>query len=228
MTSESISQAQSAIEMIAPTAIEPMTKTARDRTWQAVSDIRALIRSGMTEKEAIKLANAYFAQHGVRKFWHKTHIRFGESTIMGFDDPYLDDVVLKPHDIFYIDVGPVWNGIEGDCGETFVVGDNLEYSKIASDVKVLFERVRNFWRETSLTGVELYEYADKIVQDMGYVLHPSYVKGHRLSEFSHFAYSNQGLGDMTFRPSAERWVLEFQICHPSMKFGAFYEDLLIS
>lgn len=219
-------ETQSDIEMINPNAVASMTGMARELTWKAVRDIKELIRPGMTEKEAIKLANHYFADHGVRKFWHRTHIRFGSSTILGFDDPYLDDVVLKSDDIFYIDVGPVWDDVEGDCGETFVVGDNPEFTKISQDVKLIFTKVRDYWKNQTPTGDNIYDYAKQITETMGYELHPTYIKGHRLSEFSHFKYTKKGVKGLPFTPSPERWVLEFQICHPSMKFGAFYEDLL--
>jgi len=217
---------RSNIEMIHSDAVASMTGDARDLTWKAVREIKELIKPGMTEQEAIKLANQYFASQGVRKFWHKTHIRFGSSTVLSFDDAYQESVVLKSEDIFYIDVGPVWGNIEGDCGETFVIGENPDFIKISRDVKTLFAKVREYWRDNSPSGVNIYEYANKLVLQMGYVLHPSYVKGHRLSEFSHFKYTKEGIGHLEFTPSPERWVLEFQICHPSMKFGAFYEDLL--
>ena len=61
---------------------------------------------------------------------------------------------------------------------------------------------------------------------MNYLLEPSYVKGHRLSEFSHLKYTSLSLFDLDFIPSSERWILELQICDPSLKFGAVYEDLL--
>jgi uncharacterized protein YoaH (UPF0181 family) len=63
--------------MIHSDAVASMTGDARDLTWKAVREIKELIKPGMTEQEAIKLANQYFASQGVRKFWHKTHIRFG-------------------------------------------------------------------------------------------------------------------------------------------------------
>jgi Xaa-Pro aminopeptidase len=214
------------IEAINEGAVVAMTGSAREATWRAVHHIKEMIKPGITEKEAISLANQYFASQGVKKFWHKTHIRFGASTVLGFDDPYHDRVVLRENDIFYIDVGPVWGAIEGDCGETFAIGCDRDHMQICSDVKSLFNQVKRFWKEHSPTGVELYDYAYRQASEKGYVMHPSYVKGHRLSEFSHFKYGKDSVGDLDFKPAPERWVLEFQICHPSMKFGAFYEDLL--
>lgn len=218
---------QSQIEHIAPNALPLIVTSARQKTWQSVEDIRNIIEPGMTEKQAIQKANAYFAAAGVRKFWHKTHIRFGASTVFGFNDPYLDDVVLKENDIFYVDVGPIWDGIEGDCGDTFVIGHNTEYDKIKTDVKILFNQVQEYWREKRYSGKKLYSFANTQAEKMGYKMQPNYVKGHRLSEFSHAHYTDLCLFDVDFVPSSERWVLELQICHPSMKFGAFYEDILI-
>jgi len=203
-----------------------MTHTAREKTWEAISQIRALIHPGITEKEAIQKANAYLASQGVKKFWHKTHVRFGASTILSFDDPYHDHVVLQESDIFYLDIGPVWDGIEGDCGETFVMGAHAPYTQIATDVKSLFFSVRELWRQEKPTGAALYQYGKEKATEMGYLMHPTYVKGHRLSEFSHMKYTKLGTKDLDFPPASERWILEFHICDPSMKFGAFYEDLL--
>lgn len=216
------------IEKIAPEAIVAMKTTARQKTWDAVHAIRNLVKPSMTEKEAIKKANEYLASVGVKKFWHKTHIRFGESTILSFDDPYYDNVTLKDDDIFYVDIGPIWDGIEGDCGETFVIGNNPEFIKITQDVKNLFHEVHNYWRQNeNASGLKLQEFSKKITEKMGYLMFPTYVKGHRISEFSHAKYtSTVGTFDTEFKPSADRWILEFQICHSSMKFGAFYEDLL--
>jgi Xaa-Pro aminopeptidase len=215
------------VESISQSALPDMTNSARQKTWKAVADIAQMIQPGMTEKEAIQKANAYFAEKGVRKFWHKTHVRFGQSTIFGFDDPYESHVVLKDNDIFYVDIGPIWNGVEGDCGDTFVVGNQSDFLKIKNAVKTIFDQTCAYWKQKHVSGKEMYAFAyDQIIR-MGYQMHPAYVKGHRLSEFSHAHYSNQSLFDLDFSPSAERWVMELQICHPSMKFGAFYEDILM-
>ena len=214
------------LEKINPDIVFDMAHTAREKTWEAVEAIKSFIRPGMTEKEAIQKANAYFASQGVKKFWHKTHIRFGESTVLSFNDPYREHVVLQETDIFYIDIGPVWDGVEGDCGDTFVMGENPEFTRIKADVKTIFEQTRDYWRAQKPSGVELYQYAQDQTEKMGYLLHPAYVKGHRLSEFPHFAYTKIGTGDLEFSPAPDRWILEFQICDRSMKFGAFYEDLL--
>lgn len=214
------------LEQINQSVLFEMTHTVREKTWKAVKTIATFIQPGMTEKEAIKKANEYLASQGVKKFWHKTHIRFGRSTVLSFDDPYHEQVVLKENDIFFIDIGPVWNNVESDCGDTFVVGNDQRYLQIKQDVKILFDRVKLLWHEEKLKGTELYRFAQNEVAKMGYLLYPSYVKGHRLSEFSHQKYTTIGMADLDFYPSEKRWVLELQICDKSLTFGAFYEDLL--
>lgn len=216
-----------AIEDIDPSIVSAMTSWARDNTWRAIQVIKSLIRPGMSELEAIELANNYLTSQGVVKYWHKTYIRFGVATVLGFRDTPPGETVLQENDIFYIDIGPVWDGVEGDCGNTFMVGNNPEHRKIIADLPIIFKQARDHWLSNKISGIELQSFTEKIVKQMGYLLHPAYVKGHRLSEFSHFDYTRLGLFDLDFKPASERWVLEFQICHPSMKFGAFYEDLLI-
>lgn len=215
------------VENIGKHALPDMTHSARQKTWQAVTDISQMIIPGMTEKQAIQKANTYFSEKGVRKFWHKTHVRFGHSTTLSFDDPYADNIFLKENDIFYIDIGPIWDGIEGDCGDTFVVGNNPDFLKIKKDVKEIFHKTRAYWKSNHPSGKEMYAFAYAYTEQMGYKMCPTYVKGHRLSEFSHSHYSDQTLFDLEFSPAAERWVMELQICHPSMQFGAFYEDILM-
>ncbi|WGL60368.1 M24 family metallopeptidase [Pigmentibacter sp. JX0631] len=215
------------IEKISPEAIVPMMTIARHKTWEAIDKIASLLLPGMTEKEAIKIANQYLALQGVKKFWHQTHIRFGSNTIYSFNDPYLENSILKNNDIFFIDIGPIWENIEGDCGKTFLVGNvSEEQKKITHDVKNIFDKVQDYWRLHKVTGKELCEFAHKIVLEAGYLLNPAYVKGHRLSEFSHKLYTNEKLFDLDFNPAAERWVLEIHICTKDLKFGAFFEDIL--
>ena len=45
------------IEKMNKEAIQVMITTARNKTWKAIEDIKNLIKPGMTELEAIKLAN---------------------------------------------------------------------------------------------------------------------------------------------------------------------------
>ncbi len=198
---------------------------ARTKTWDAVEKIASRMIPGMTESEARRVGQQTLAEMGSRKFWHKCHIRFGASTVRSFDDDYTDSI-LNEKDIFYIDIGPIWDGIEGDAGATFVLGDNPQYLKCKQDVEHVFKNTASAWRTKNLTGPQLYKFAEAEAERLGWMLAPSYVRGHRLGEFPHSFYTKSTIAANDFTPAPSRWVLEIHICSPDQTFGAFYEDIL--
>jgi Xaa-Pro aminopeptidase len=206
-------------------AIEEKLAESQALTWVAVAKIAEQIKPGMTELEAIRMGQKTLAELGCKKFWHKCHIRFGRGTVCSFEDEYADHV-LGVDDIFYVDIGPIWNGIEGDAGATFVTGNNHDYVRCRNDVKLIFNRVAQAWRNQNLTGIDLYHFAEQEAKDRGWELAPSYVRGHRLSEFPHSFYSEAMIDALDFCPAPQRWMLEIHICDKNAGFGAFYEDIL--
>lgn len=205
--------------------IDARLAEARQKTWKAVETIAGGIRPGMRESEAIKLAQKTLVEMGARKFWHKCHVRFGGGTVLSFNDAYAD-TELGSDDLFYVDIGPIWDGIEGDAGATFVVGNDPEKKRCRADALAVYEAVKARWQSHGISGKELYEYADAQARQRGWVLAPSYVRGHRLAEFPHSFHSELAINELDFCPKPQRWVLEIHICHPSLTYGAFYEDLL--
>lgn len=218
-------QIEQLIEKSNVAGIEEKLTESRALTWAAVSKIAEQIKPGMTELEAIRMGQKTLADLGCKKFWHRCHIRFGQGTVCSFDDEYADHVLGKD-DIFYIDIGPIWNGIEGDAGTTFVTGTNQEFVRCKTDVKLIFTQVAEAWRNQKLTGIDLYRFAERTAKDRGWELAPSYVRGHRLSEFPHSFHSEAMLDSIDFCPQPQRWMLEIHICDPDRRFGAFHEDLL--
>jgi hypothetical protein len=82
------------------------------------------------------------------------------------------------------------------------------------------------WRDHREAGPALYAFARDRAEAMGWRLNWE-VKGHRVSDFPHRIYKAGALGDFAATPQAGLWILEIQIAHPSLPYGAFYEDLLI-
>lgn len=198
---------------------------ARRLTWEAVEKIASKMQTGMTESEARRVGQQTLSEMGSKKFWHKCHIRFGASTTLSFDDDYTD-AILKDDDIFYIDIGPIWNGIEGDAGATFVRGKNPAFLKCKQDAELVFQKTADAWRHDKLNGPVLYQFAENQAEKLGWMLTPSYVRGHRLGEFPHSFYTKSTISENDFTPAPARWVLEIQICNHDKSFGAFYEDIL--
>jgi len=199
---------------------------ARDLTFDAIARIAPQVRPGMTEAEANALVQTELEAMGIERLWHKNILRFGEGTTETFHAPMAPERVLGVNDIFFIDLGVVWDGHEGDAGDTFVVGDDADMQACAQAARDLWKEVAGRWRDDGVTGEALYQYALARAEAMGWRLNWE-VKGHRVSDFPHAIYKAGDLGSLESCPQTGLWILEIQIAHPTRPFGAFYEDLLI-
>ncbi len=203
-----------------------MLMQVRERTWRAIHDIAAAIAPGMTEAAGVNAARRILAEAGMQRGWHGVYVRFGANTLANYGQPSDPDLVLGRNDIFFIDIGPVWEAWEGDGGDTFVVGGDPVMHAAKRDVRVLFDRVHARWRAERLTGSALYAYAAAEAQAMGWVLNLD-MPGRRLSDFPHAAIHQGPLAEAPYSPTSGLWVLEIQIRHPTRPISAFYEDLML-
>lgn len=214
------------IEAIGPSFTIEQQLDVRARTHRAVHTIAARVTPGMVEEDAVAMARGILGEMNMRKGWHRVIVRFGPNTTKDFEAPSDPGVVLGENDIYFVDIGPVHEGCEGDAGDTFVVGVDPEHHRAKRDVRTLWDDVRNQWFDKGLTGRELYDHATQAATDLGWRLNLD-LSGHRLSEFPHEAHYDGSLADADLRPQANLWVLEIAIAHPERNFGAFYEDILL-
>ncbi len=198
----------------------------RAKTREVLHLISDRIQVGMLEEEANELAKSTLQEMGTRQGWHPPYVRFGSNTIKNYGSPSEPGVRLGEDDIYFIDIGPVWQGYEGDAGETFVTGNNPELLRCSVDAKRIFEIVSQKWKNSEFSGEALYQFAEETTRELGWVLNLD-LSGHRLSDFPHDVYYEGSLATISFRPAPKLWVLEIQIRHPEKPFGAFYEDLLL-
>jgi Xaa-Pro aminopeptidase len=199
---------------------------ASQQSWRGVEQMVAAFKPGMRESEAITLGREILDDLGMERIWHPLHIRFGVNTVKKFNEPSEGDPALAEDDIFFIDIGPVFKGHEGDVGATFTVGSDAEKIACAAAAKTLFEDVSRVWQSDRLTGEALYDYARSRAREMGWMLNLD-IQGHRVSDFPHSIYKAGDLGELERCPAPGVWILEIQIVHPTKPYGAFYEDLLI-
>jgi Xaa-Pro aminopeptidase len=204
-----------------------MMLLTRDRTLEAIRRIAAGIRVGMSEEEGTEWARTVLREAQMLRGWHGIKIRFGSNTLKTFNEPSAPGLVLQENDIYFIDIGPVWQKWEGDAGATFAVGTDPDMARAVRDVRGVFERVREKWLAQRLTGLALYEYASQVAVELGWRLNLE-TSGHRIADFPHAALHDGALAEVPFAPSSGLWVLEIQIRHPQRLFGAFYEDLLLA
>nr|WP_198982033.1 NAD(P)H dependent flavin oxidoreductase family protein [Herbaspirillum sp. ASV7] len=205
-------------------ALEGML-TARAQSIRAVAQIAGKLRVGMSTAEAVEMADRHLRDMGASHTWHPTYIRFGDDTVRTPRQGVQRERVLRESDIVVVDIGPVWDGCEGDFGDTFVFGNEALHHACAQAARDVFDATRAAW-ETGLSGRQLYDFAQVEARRAGWLLERN-LAGHRVSDFPHALFGPAKLAEMEIIPSQALWVLEIQLRHPSYPVGAFYEDLLI-
>ena len=221
-----LDEKQTSLEAVGPAFTKEQMLSMRAKTRATINAIAAAVKPGMVEEDAVEMAKDMLAAQDMVRGWHDVYVRFGANTLKTFGADSDPGIVLKDDDIFFIDIGPVWEEWEGDGGDTFVTGTDAEMAKIAADAKTLFHIVRHKWEATSMSGKALYDFAIAEAEAMGWELNMD-LSGHRLSDFPHEAIYAGPMADVDFKPSALLWVLEIHIRHPTAGYGAFYEDMLL-
>jgi len=226
MTQSMPALAQETLEAVgAPFSVERMLEV-RAKTRAAINEIAANIKVGMVEEDAVEMAKEMLAARSMLRGWHDVYVRFGPNTLKTFGAPSDPGVVLGATDLFFLDIGPVFEDWEGDGGATFTVGDDPSMAQCARDAEKLFHLVRRKWLLDRSSGKSLYEFAVAEAQKLGWELNMD-LSGHRLSDFPHAAIYDGPLADVDFTPSPLLWILEIHIRHPEQRFGAFFEDMLL-
>lgn len=203
-----------------------LMQRARERSWAVVEAIRARMQAGMSEDDAKAMATDVFREHAVQRLWHPPIIRIGANTTKTYRQRSNPALRLAEQDIYFIDLGLVFEHHEGDVGDTFVFGECAARQACATAARTLFDEVAARWRIEGLSGQALYAFAHDRAQAMGWQLNHA-IKGHRVGDFPHAVHKAGALGTLDGTPSPGLWVLEIQIAHPREPFGAFYEDLLL-
>lgn len=216
----------SADETVGVSFREDLLQKARDKTLEVIMTVASHVAPGMTEAEAKALIHDTQVRLGAEKSWHPPQIRFGENTLLPFGKPGHAELRLKENDIFFFDIGPVFEGHEGDVGRPFVVGHDPEMERCRQDAGEIWNEVRDHWRVNRVSGERLYRFAETTAARRGWVLALEKANGHRIADFPHAARSRGSIEGFANIPAPNRWILEIQIRHPVRPFGAFYEDLL--
>jgi len=135
---------------------EQLLQTARDKTLQVINLTAKRVHAGMLESEARKLLQEIQAEVGAPKSWHPPQIRFGKNTLLHFGQKPTEDFALAENDIFFFDIGPLFEDHEGDVGRAFTIGNNPDMKRCCHDVEMILNKVRDHWKTEKVSGVELY------------------------------------------------------------------------
>jgi Xaa-Pro aminopeptidase len=212
-------------EAVGPRFDPALMQRARERSWAALHGIRQRMHPGISEDEAKLVAAEVFRALGCERVWHPVLIRIGPNTTKTYRQRSDPAVRLRDNDSYFIDLGLVFDGHEGDVGDTFVVGHAPQRQACADAARTLFHAVADVWRTQQLSGQALYAFASERAATMGWRFNHA-TKGHRVGDFPHSIHKAGDLGDLAAAPASGLWMLEIQLAHPTEPFGAFYEDLL--
>lgn len=196
---------------------------AREASRQIVEELAHSLAPGMDEVEAHQLCKEILARHGVSKVWHPSKIRFGKNTLCTFREESAPGVRLGMGELYYVDLGPVVKGHEGDYGETYRCGGGSDPLITAS--RDIFKLTEKAWREKGLTGEELYNIADAAARERGYKLDKRSA-GHRCGDFPHAIFHKGGLSQFNTQPVPGLWILEIHLVDEARERAAFFEDVL--
>jgi len=181
---------------------------------------------GMTEEDGVRIIEELCVNFGIEKLWHPHRFRIGKNTTKSFREKSEPNIKLLDNDIYFIDIGPVVDGHEADYGQTFTVGQNLEFAHCQKSVKEIFNELKTLWKEQEITGSDLYERGEALAHEKGYILNTK-MAGHRLGDFPHALFYKGSLSNFEKKPIDKLWILEILIRHPKKNFGAFFEDILL-
>jgi Xaa-Pro aminopeptidase len=205
---------------------DELLQAARDKTLAVIREAASQTRPGMSENEVKQLIARIQTQIGAPTSWHPPQIRFGRNTLLPFGKKDVENPILQDNDIFFFDIGPIFDGHEGDVGRTFSVGSDPEMAKCARDCEEIWNDVRTKWASSGVNGAELYAFAAECARQRGWELALEKANGHRIADFPHAARGRGSVEGFESHHAPNRWILEIQIRHPLKPFGAFFEDLL--
>lgn len=212
------------------------------------------MQEGWSEYRAAELLNTYLRDLGVRSFFHKSFVWFGERTRFSGVKTYFDYLpstrVLRPGEVFILDVAPILSGYICDIGYTSALGENAELDVAKDFLRELRTELPRMFAEASARGGAIWDEIDVRIRSAGYdnvhAEYPFSVLGHRVHKVrseaasvfnfinfgwqSYWEFLSRGLfgqllnadfaGDLT-----GLWAIEPHIGAKS--FGAKFEEILI-
>ncbi len=194
---------------------------ARTKAWSLLKALAKTAEEGISEEDLKSLTEYKAKALGLEKWWHPIKIRFGVNTSKSFREPSRPDVTLKKEDLFFLDLGPVFDAHEADVGQTFKLNDE-NFKNPAEEV---FHELKELWFHQGLSGEALYQEACNKANERGLLFNLK-MAGHRLSDFPHALHHKGSLKDFEAHPAPQRWILEVHLLEKDHSGGYFFEDIL--
>lgn len=203
-----------------------LQRAARRRAWETLAVAAAMIEPGMDDVEGKAIVDKCIMDSGAQRLWHASQVRFGPNTMLPFGQVPEAPHILGPDDAFFLDIGPCYDGHEGDVGRGFTLGHLPTYQALVDDAKAVFEATKKHWLEGNCSGKRLYDFACHKAATRGRSMALEGASGHRIGDFPHRIHHTGKLKDFDKIPSPDLWILEIHLVDRDLGLGAFYEDIL--
>jgi Xaa-Pro aminopeptidase len=209
----------------APFSLE-LQRAAQARAWETLARAAAMIEPGMDDRDGKAIVDQVIHESGAQSMWHASQVRFGPNTQLPFGVVPETAHILNDNDIFFLDIGPCYDGHEGDVGKGFILGRAPEFQALIEDSHAIFNAVKDHWVTQGISGAELYDFAIHMAKSHGRTLALEGASGHRIGDFPHRIHHRGPLKAFHKTPSPNCWVLEIHVLDSALKAGAFFEDVL--
>jgi Xaa-Pro aminopeptidase len=203
-----------------------LQRGAQSRAWETLAIAAAMIEPGMDDVDGKAIVDQAIMDSGAERLWHASQVRFGPNTMLPFGVTPSKPHILELNDVFFLDIGPCYDGHEGDVGQGFTLGDVPDFDQLICDSRSVFQAVKTHWQHNQCSGQELYDFASTQATLLGRTLAVEGASGHRIGDFPHRIHHRGKLRDFGKTPSPDLWILEIHLIDKTLKAGAFYEDML--
>ncbi|MCR9205581.1 MAG: M24 family metallopeptidase, partial [Halobacteriovoraceae bacterium] len=177
------------IESVGPRFSLEKFNQAREMAWEMLKELSDYVKPGMRKEDILLKINSPSFYPEREKWWHPIKLRLKSNTQCSFRDIDQIEETLQKGDLFFFDIGPVFNSHEADVGQTYQLG----YPQFKNPAETLFNELNQIWKEEGLTGEKLYLVAKEKAENLELEFNPK-MTGHRLSEFPHALHHKGPLG----------------------------------
>ncbi len=154
---------------------------------QAVKHVGELLQPGWSEKKTADILHSYLRDYGVKQYFHRAFVWFGERTkfhgINNYSDYSPTNHILGENDVFILDIAPIYKNFTCDIGYTNCKGNNSQFTKAKKTLDELYIKIPKFFQSVE-SPTELWDKVDQTIQKKKLInVHKDYpfgVLGHRV------------------------------------------------
>jgi len=162
---------------------------AQKVAFKSALEVQLMIKEGWSEIQTAKLMEEILRDNGVKSFFHRPFVWFGENTryvnVKKYSDFKPTQRRLSPNEVVILDVAPIFQNYTCDIGHSFCFGEDKDYDKALIFLNQLRTKIVTYFAESS-NGEEVWTKVNADILKSGFdnihALYPFSVLGHRLHQ----------------------------------------------